>query len=118
MRISTTCISALTAGWLGLQARLKWGERAEKFNRAAATYHLLQSNAFYKRKEAHARIGNEVSEEEFADEMPEYLRFIEYTAKLENNAVEGCPIPPDYIVARVTLKQKAKIDEENLEARA
>ena len=117
LRVLTTCISALTAAWLGLQARLKWGMKAEQFNRAAATYHLLQSNAFYKRKEAYARIGNNVSDEELANEMPEYLSFMEYSAKLENYAVEGCPIPPDYIVASVTLKQKAKIAQENLDAK-
>ena len=112
LRILTTLVSALTAGWLAVQARLKWGETAEKYSQAAAVYNLLQSTAHYKSNECEAIIGNDVTDEELKLARTDLLEFMKYCEKLELSALEGVQPPPRFIINKIKRKIRRQFEDD------
>ena len=51
-------------------------------------------------------IGNTVNDEELEAQLPNFLSFLEYCGQLEKNAIQGCPVPPRYIVNKIKRRRK------------
>ena len=115
---TTSTIAAISAGWIALQSKVRWGELSQKYENLAGTYGLLVSEAYFKMTQHQIR-SNDISKEESDANM---LSFLEYCQNLEKNARAGVPVVPRYIEKKVAnlearnqlkkLKADSKISKE------
>jgi len=47
----------------------------------------------------------------FEEQLPAFLIFLAYCGRLESNAIQGCPVPPQYIVNKIKRRRKKAAKE-------
>ena len=94
---TTSTIAAVSAGWIALQAKTRWGELSQKYENLAGTYNLLVSEAYFKMTQ-HQIKSSDITKSESDAAM---LSFLEYCQNLEKNARAGVPVVPKFIEKKV-----------------
>ena len=109
----TSTIAAVSAGWIALQAKTRWGELSQKYENLAGTYGLLVSEAYFKMTQHQIKSSADVTKSESDAAM---LSFLEYCQNLEKNARAGVPVVPKFIERKVTnFEAKAHMKKIQLE---
>lgn len=98
----TTVLSSISAAWIAMLGKLKWGEKSQKYENVANTYALLTSQTYFKLTQVKV-VAETLAKDDIHKEMMHYLK---YTQELEQNARKNCPLPPRSIERKVTADEK------------
>ena len=91
LKTITTIVAAVSAGMIGLQARLRLQEMTEKYSNAASVYSMLKD-------EGHLRMQTAKCKTESEEEMRRLaIVFLEYAKNLETKATASIPILPRFL---------------------
>ena len=98
----TTVISSISAAWIAMFGKLKWGEQSQKYSNVANTYALLTSQTYFKLTQAKI-VAETLNKSDIHKEMMDFLK---YTQELEQNARKNCPLPPRSVESKVISTTK------------
>ena len=98
----TTVLSSISAAWIAMLGKLKWGEKSQKYENVANTYALLTSQTYFKMTQVKV-IAETMIKTEIHKEMMDYLKRAQ---ELEQSARKNCPLPPRSIELKIIKNNK------------
>ena len=94
VKTATTIIAACTTLLVGLQGKLQWGKKSEKYMCIANCFQMLAGDSYFKMSQVKFDDSEEGAKKE------ELLRFLKESEKTEKNVLSGSEVLPKFLKVR------------------
>ena len=98
LKTSTTIIAGVTTLMVGLQGKLQWGKKAEKYQNIAAVYQSIASESYLRMSKVKFCV-NAVENAE-KDQETSLLEFLVDSERQEKSVFSGADVIPNFVKVR------------------